>query len=366
MSRYRSTSARHALTGILAAALAVAHPAGAQGPAAVSDVDRRARAAEAAPLFGDTTPLRLTIATDLARLRGERPDSVELDGVLSFGERGSAPVELPVKVRARGNFRREARNCSFPPVRLNVPKGAVEGTAFEGQDKLKLVSPCRTGRATYEALVHKEYLAYRTWLLLSPIGFRVRLLDVTWVDLSGEDDPLTVRAFAIEDDDAMAARNRAEISEWERFHPASLDGAHAALVDLFQFMIGNTDWSSALFHNTVMIRDDQARYLVVPYDFDFSGLVEAPYAAPDPELPIRDVRERLYRGYCRPDADMEALVALFTERRPAITELWSGFEWLDDGARRRALDYFETFYRTIETPATFRREVTRMCMSLPA
>lgn len=354
-----------AVEALLLAALRPAVAFGQEFPPS-AELDSLAAAAQAAPLFASDAPLRITLVADMKTLVDERPDSAQLEGVLRFGDPGGGPAEVPVKVRTRGNFRRDKRNCSFPPIRLNVPKKAVEGTVLDGQDKLKLVSPCRAGRDNYQQLVYEEYLIYRTLLLLTPVGFRVRMLEITFEDSSGEEDPLTAHSFVIEDDDQMAIRNRGVVSEWEQFHPANMDGNQASLVALFQYMIGNTDWSAPLFHNMVMIRTVEGSYMVVPYDFDFSGMVDAPYAAPDPSLPIRDVRDRIYRGFCRPDVDQQALIELFRSRRPAITALWEGYELLEDGRRSRALDYLETFYRVLDSPARYRVEIERACRRMPS
>jgi hypothetical protein len=332
-------------------------PVSAAGQVATSDP---------APLFRSHEPVAVTLRVDIETLRGERSDTTESDGTLLVAPPDGAPFEVTVKVRTRGHFRREARNCSFPPLRLNVPKGAVEGTILEGQDKFKLVTPCRENRDSYQDLVFREFLAYRTLNLFTPASYRVRLLAITYEDPSGERDPIVAYAFAIEDDEAMAARNRGELSVWEQFHPATMDSQQAWTVALFQFMIGNTDWeASNPFHNMDMIRDDLARYLIVPFDFDFSGIVDAPYASPDPIIGIRSVRERRFRGFCRDDVDQDALRRLFLDRRPEVTALWEGFDLLSEGGRNRALDYLETFYRVVENDALYRRQIADVCRPMP-
>lgn len=316
--------------------------------------------AESAPLFADEEPLRLELFTDLEFLKDERPEEDEIEALLRFPG-PDREMDVDIRVRTRGVFRRESRNCSFPPLRLNLPRGRMEGTIFQGQNRLKLVMPCREGRRNFQGYVLKEYLAYRMLNVLTPASFRVRLVDLTVLDTSGDNDPVRQYGFLIEAEEALAARNRAVVSEWEEFSPGGMDPDQGAVVSLFQFMIGNTDWSPVRFHNAILLLDDQGRYLTVPYDFDFSGIVEAPYATPDPSIGIRTVRDRSYRGFCWASLDYDGLNRLFVEKRPEFEALWNGLEVLEDGDRNRGLDYLELFYRIIEVPGSYRRQVVERC-----
>jgi hypothetical protein len=326
-----------------------------------SELDQLQAEAEAAPLFGDTDPLVLEFFVDLEYLKDERPEEEELAAMVRFRWPEGRWADSRAEIRTRGIFRRESRNCSFPPLRLDLPRGAMEGTVFHGQDKLKLVFPCREGRSQFQALVLKEYLAYRMLNLVTPASYRVRLVELTVHDTAGDSDPVSGYGFLIESDEAMAARNRAVMSEWEEFAPDGMDVEQATLVSLFQFMIGNTDWSPVYFHNAKLIRDDQGRYLTIAFDFDFSGIVDAPYATPDPGIGIRTVRERSYRGFCWADADYEGLSRRFTELRPEFEGLWRDMGLLEEGDRNRGLDYLELFYRIVEEPASYRRQVVERC-----
>ncbi len=329
------------------------------------ELDALQAAAEAAPLFADEAPLELELFVDLSWLEDERPTDDEVDGLLRFEGPDGRGEDHRVQVRTRGIFRNESRNCSMPPLRLNVATGRVEGTVFDGQDRLKLVLPCRTGRDEYQTLVLREYLAYRMLGVLTPASYRVRLVAMTIRDTAGDMDPVEAHGFLIEDEEQMAARVRAAVSDFETFFPQGMEPGQATVVSLFQYMIGNTDWSPVADHNATLLWDDQAHYLTVPYDFDFSGIVEAPYASPDPDLPIRSVRDRLYRGFCWERVDLEAVRMRFLDARPALERLWSEQALLDDGARRRGLDYLETFYRVLESPGTWRRQVVEACRAMP-
>ncbi len=333
----------------------------AQGRPTSEEIARSAEEAEHAPLFASHDPVAVTLRADIENLKNERDENIEREGTLTFPGPDRQPRTVPVKLTTRGIFRLDKRNCSFPPLRLDLPKSRVDGTVFHGQNRLKLVAPCNERRDDDQRSVLLEYLVYRTYNVLTPVSFRVRLLHITFTDSSGKHEDRAKYAFLIEDVDRLAERNFAEESEWEQFHPYAMQDHQAVLVDLFQFMIGNTDWSAPYFHNIKMISTDGPTYLVIPFDFDFSGAVEARYATPDPTLDIRRVRDRLYRGFCRDDLDFAPLFALFNERRESIYEMVRGFEPLEERRRNRLLDYYDEFYEIINDDGRTRREIHRRC-----
>jgi hypothetical protein len=328
----------------------------------------RAAKAEAAPLFQSHDPIRITLTTDIEWLVDERNDSVEVDGTATFVDLDGSEVTRPVQVRARGNFRRDRKNCNFPPLRLDFPTGQMEGTVFEGQDKLKLVTPCNDGRDAYQNYVFDEYLAYRAFQTVTPYSFRVRPVEITYVDVEDDYRTRTKHAFLIEDEVAMAERNGATMVEATQFHPLRMDGPHAVTVAMFNYMIANSDWSPVYFHNSKLIRLEDGRHLTVPYDFDWSGIVNPRYATPDPKLNIRNVRQRVYRGFCRPELTYDTAVGVFRETREAIRDLYEGFAALgyadfDADDARDALRYLEDFYEVVDDPDEFEDEIVENCRS---
>jgi hypothetical protein len=328
----------------------------------------RALAAERAPLFQSSEPLRITLRTDIEWLIDERDDSIEVDGTVTVADADGSEVTLPVEVRARGDFRRDRRNCNFPPLRLDFPRDETAGTAFEGEDQLKLVTPCHDDRDDYQRYVYDEYLAYRVLNLLTPYSFRVRLIQITYEDVEGDYDTRTKIGFLIESDERMAERNRATYVEAEGMRPQYADGGHAVIVDVFSYMIGNLDWSTVLFHNAVLIRTEDARFLAVPYDFDFAGVVNARYANEPPALAdrVRSVRERLYRGFCRPELRFETISPLFLAQRGAIEGLYRTFTlYAEPGHGDEALEYYEEFWSVVGDEGEFEDEILDECVPLP-
>jgi hypothetical protein len=324
-------------------------------------------AQELPPLFAADDPIEVTLVADFLQLerdRGEDPE--ERPALVVVRDGTGAPGTFDAQLRTRGNFRRARANCLFPPLRLNLPRSAVEGSVFDGQDKLKIVGNCRPGRDSYSVLVLREYLAYRILRLVTDRAFAVRLARITYEDTSGELESWTDWGFFIEDDDALAERLGGaafELEDDQNLPAAVFDAVSATRLAVFQYLIGNTDWSEVKGHN-VQIVESPVGAVAVPYDFDFSGLVDAPYASPDPEIGIRSVRERRYQGWCRQPGIAEAIVAEFRAAREETMALIDGFEPLDEGERRALRDYLTPFYDAIETDDAARASFLRLCMRL--
>jgi hypothetical protein len=320
------------------------------------------------PLFESEEPLQFTLTANFDSLRGDRRgETPERPAVVQLRTGSGMDVSVEAQLRTRGRFRRASSNCSFPPLRLNLKKKQTEGTAFEGQDKLKIVGSCRPNRESFEQLVLAEYLTYRAFEIITDTSFRTRLAQITYVDESGENDTDTRYAFLIEDDDALAERIGGDILDMEtgKNMPAGFfDPSTAAIAGIFQYMIGNTDWSDVAAHN-VEIVDLYGVALPVPYDFDFSGLVGAPYSIPDPSLGIKDVQERRYRGRCRSSLDFAPILQQFRDAEAEVISLFENFEYIEDGHRDRTVRYLKSFFEEIETDDRAQRVFLRYCRQLP-
>ncbi len=321
-------------------------------------------AQEAPPLFASNETLHLTLVADFNDIHKDRKEDSKYEAAeLFFGPAAADADGLELKIKTRGRFRLKKSTCKYPPLRLNFPKKSVTGTVFEGQDKLKLVTHCED-RDSYEVNLVEEYLAYRIYNLLTDISFRVRLARMTYVDVRGKDDPVIRYGFFIEDEDAMAARLGGRLAEAPRANPYEYNGEGAALVTVFQYMVGNTDFSLVHFHNIKLFRSAERGYFPIAYDFDWSGLVDAPYARPDPLLNTRSVRRRVYRGFCRPNVDFSAILAVVSGRREVIDELLATQEGLDQRSRDRLTEYLDEFFETIGEPREADRRIMGACRSI--
>lgn len=328
----------------------------------------RAAEAEATPLFATHDLLKLTLRTDIEFLREERDTLTEAEGEVRFVDLNGLESTRPVQVRVRGHFRLDRNNCNFPPLRLNFPRGDMDGTVFEGQDRLKLVTPCMDDRDDYQRYIYDEYLAYRALNLVTPYSYRVRLVEVTYEDTSGEYEPLTKHAFLLEADEQMAERNRAVFLEVPQMHPMMADGDQSVLMGMFNYMIANLDWSAVYFHNAVVIRLEDGRHFTVPYDFDHSGVVNARYATVPPQLQdqVRRVRQRLFREFCRPQLTRENAAAMFVDKRAAIEALYRAFPYYAEPSQaEESLEFYEEFWQVLADNGDFEDEILDNCTDIP-
>ncbi len=316
------------------------------------------------PLYADDGVLAITLVAPLRDVIRDRKED-EYPGTIEYIDADGEPVTLDVQVRARGNFRRE--NCDFPPLLLNFRKKQVAGTVFGGQDKVPLVSHCKD-RSEYTQYLLKEYLAYRILNVLTDSSYRVRLLDIRYVDSARPDRAENHYAFVIEHHDAMSERLGAEQVSVKKADRNQFDRSYAALVLVFQYLIGNTDFSFVLgpdgedcCHNARLLRRPDGRYLPVPYDFDYSGFVDPPYAVPPRQLKLRNIRERAYRGPCDERSDMDAAFARFQEQRDAIYALIGEQPGLDERTRHDLVRYVDDFYQILDDPSYREREFFARC-----
>jgi hypothetical protein len=317
------------------------------------------------PLFQDDATLRVEITAPFSRLINERPKDREMPGSFSFRDPDGAAIELDVKIRARGKFRHT--NCDFPLLYLNFKRSQVKGTLFDQQNKLKMVVHCKdSGR--YQQSVLREYLAYRILNSVTDRSFRVRLLEVTYVD-SEERRPRMVRsAFLIEHEDRLGDRLGMEKLNIFPGDVSEIQADHLNLTSVFQYLLGNTDFSPILgskgecCHNYELFGKDGAPLLAIPYDFDMSGFVHTPYARPPEELDIDNVRQRLYQGFCVNNDYVESSVAEFLQARDTLYALTADLQEMAPTVRERVAEYMDGFFVTIGDPQAVQRELVDRCI----
>ena len=323
-------------------------------------------------LFSDDTPIAFTLTAPFGKLvRAARSGTDAFPATLALTAPSGAGAPIPLQLSPRGLTRRTGGYCLFPPLKLDFETAGVQGTVFQGQNKLKLVTHCKPAPA-YEQLYIQEYLIYRLYNLLTPISFRVRPARVTYHDGDGQRDDVTRFGFLIEPIDAMARRNGlTALDPTATLVPsAQLDPRTMETMALFEFMIGNLDWDPAsgppgepCCHNVKLLirQGGAAGNIPVPYDFDFSGLVDAPYAVPPDNIRVPNVRVRAFRGYCRNNDQLPAAVATFREHRAAMAAVIAGEALLTPANRQGAQAYIDDFFAVLDDPQRLDREITRRC-----
>ena len=321
--------------------------------------------ADARQLFRDVEPLAFTLTADFKAINKDRnPESTKrYPGVISAAA-GGASGELPVQLGTRGHFRLMSRNCDFVPLRVEFPRDRTAGTAFDGQTNLKLGTHCRGDRA-YDNYTLREYLTYRLFNMVTPLSFRARLGRATYVDATSKKAIGTRYSIFIEHENEVARRFGGRIVELPRIVFNDLDGPTLTRMMLFEYMIGNTDFSIWALHNVRLVQDRARRLYPVPYDFDLSGFVHAPYASPDPRIGIRSVLDRLYRGPCRTVEEFEEAASALRAKRGDMLALIDSMADLDRDARVEAKEFLDSFFRSIEKPGAVKKQFVDGCKPAP-
>jgi hypothetical protein len=322
--------------------------------------------AAAQPLFDSDEPLSVVLELPTKEILRQAQKKPTFDGVLRYTGIDGTEVSLDIAVTTRGKSRLE--QCQYPPLSINLKRKQVASTIFAGQNKLKLVTQC-SGSANYQRYLNQEYAIYRIHNLLSDYSFRVRMLEVTYRDSTGQRRDKIQPAFFIESDKQAAERLGMATIKADVVNTSQLDPEQLSILTLFQYMIGNTDWSArkgpgteGCCHNGKVIvpPDSHNGWVVLPYDFDQSGIINTSYAAPSDKLPIRSVRTRLYRGYCRSNDYLDSTIALFNENRAAIEDLFASGP---DGPSKNksALKYLESFYEIVNDPKKRQKRIIDAC-----
>ena len=331
-----------------------------QGEPKAAKETKEAKPYEAPRIFTAFSPLELTVHAPIRQLRRDRQEDTPWR-VATIAYKGDAgEVTVPVRLRTRGIWRK--KNCDIPPLLMNFAKDSVKGTLFAKLDRLRLSLHCRD-TDDYEQYVLQEYNLYRVQRLLTPLSFEVRLARVTYVDAEKKDTIAQRWAFVQEQDEPFASRVAASLVTTEGAGPSDLDPYESAFAGVFQYFVGNSDFSIRALHNIVLLYRDE-KYVPVPRDFDWSGAVNARYAKPNPILPIRTVTQRIMRGYCAPQTEYEKVFALFREKKDAIYALYADSvgSLLKPNVVKSTLSYFDEFYKTINDPRAAQREIIDACL----
>jgi hypothetical protein len=310
-------------------------------------------------LFDTDKVLEISLAgklKDLLNDRSENPKSYPF--ILFYNIAGSSQVELPVEIRTRGHFRRIKGNCEYPPLLIQFPKKNTQRTSiFREQAKLKLVMPCRG-----DEYIVREWLVYKLYNLITPVSFKARLVRVQLVDAGNKKQPAPFYGILLEEEKQMAKRNSLVPVE-RKLQPQKTNQEAFLTMAVFQYLVGNTDWSVQYLQNIKLIaRDSTATPITVPYDFDHAGIVDCPYAQPPELLNMVSVRERRYRGYCVQNLkQFEPVIEHYNRLKKDIYNLYSGCELLDPKYIKFSRLYLDEFYKTINNGKEWKRDFAYPC-----
>lgn len=273
---------------------------------------------------------------------------------------------VDVEVKTRGNFRRQKQNCDFPPLRFKIPTEKVTGTEFEGQSKLKYVSHCQSNIDGFEQNTIKEYLIYKMYNLIDEHSLRVRLSRVLFIDTL-TNDSLMKFGFFLEDKNDVATRNGKVILHYKNFKQYNILRKNMVILSLFQLMIGNSDWDVSRLHNiNILSVDEQSIPVAVPFDFDWSGIINQAYFTLDPQISPDAKYKRKYKGYRWSDQELETAFSAFKELKEPFLDLIFQCEYLNDENRLGLTEYIMKFYELISSKRDIREVILKKSSKIPS
>jgi hypothetical protein len=300
--------------------------------------------------FTDTSMFSATITTNMSKLFSQKNKSgYTFPATFSATLANGVNVNDQIELELRGHFRKGY--CYMPPIKIIFKNN--KSSVMQSLKSLKLVNECKFS-GQYEQYLLKEFTVYKIFNLLTDLSFRVRLLNLNFQDSSGRKKPITEHAFLMEDIKELAKRNNCTVWANGHVNTEASQRRQMTMVAVFEYMIGNTDWAVSVEHNIKLVvskKDSSARPYAVPYDFDYSGLVNTEYAVPDERLELENVRERLYRGYPRTMPELNEVLDIFKQQKEKIYALINNFNLLTSRSKDEMTGYLDAFYKTINSPA---------------
>jgi hypothetical protein len=332
-------------------------------------------AAEAAaeppkPLFAGSEMIHVTITGPISAIARNATESIAPHPAsLSLG--GAAEV-YPIMLSARGKSRRNTELCQFPPLRVEFTRAPDATSLFRGQKRLKLVTHCRQA-AGFQQYLLLEYATYQLFNVLTPVSFRARLATVDYVDTKGRPVVSRLGYFLEDADDAARRVGLREVAVGDRISTAQLSAREAARLAVFEYMIGNLDWSTragaagtGCCHNAKLLgtgKTSTSNLVSIPYDFDHSGFVDAPYALPPEKIPVSNVRRRYYRGWCIHNSQALVAAAEMRTQRAAMLAVLDQIPQIEERTRRSAAAYLDGFFKDIATDRDVTAKLLKTCIN---
>jgi hypothetical protein len=306
--------------------------------------------------------LEFSLEANFKDIAKNKYDDSYRDAILNYQLNDTVSVTRHLKIKPRGKSRKNI--CYYPPLKINFKKKELKLDQLKNFDKIKLVGACKNGKQ-YEQYVLSEYYIYKSYEQLTKYSFKTRLLRIKYIDTGRRKPKSKTRiAFVIEPVDLLTQRLDAIEIEVKRIHPDLTNYELINTLSVFQYMIGNTDFSIPGLHNTKLIKSKDPNIfapVAIPYDFDYTGIIDAHYAIPSDVLHIESVTERLFRGFCRTEEEFKKTFDLFNIKKESIYNLYETSPYLDKRVKKKTISYLDSFYNTINNDQEIQREFLDAC-----
>lgn len=312
-------------------------------------------------LFNELDPLKFTLTLDLKEFQRNKNDGEYVPVHFQYRINDTLSLEKSMRMKARGEFRRGY--CSYAPFWLNIREAQVGNKYLQDVKRIKIVTHCYNSKPSNEYVL-KEYLAYKIFNILSPYSFRVRLIRMNYVDTGRKNKVTESWAFMIEPEEMLAARHNAQVIKKDELSMKFMETEAMDLVAMFQYMIGNPDYSVAGRHNLKILGLEgfgSKGYTPVPYDFDYTGIVNAAYAIPGDNLGITSVTERYFMGPCREDQDYIRAMDHIEKHHHEIMEFIHSFAYMDEDLKSEVIGYLESYFSSAKAPDFIKSKLKKTC-----
>jgi len=298
-------------------------------------------------LFKNDDILHLALRFDIRTYTSKKPTEEYLDAVLTYFISDKDSINKNIKLKSRGVIRNDI--CDFPPLMLNFKKAGFEKEDLKKIEKIKVVTHCDYGQEDY---LFMEYLVYKMYNVLTDYSFRVRLAKIDYINTAKKGKSISTYCFLVEPLNILAERIGAipvtslKLSQQNIIH-SSMDR-----MAIFNFMIGNTDWSVPNQHNCKIVTGNDLNFpnlgQIIPYDFDYAGIINTDYAVPYEGLGLKSVQERRYLGACRASDEWEAALKEFREKKSEFYKVIEDFTLLNEKQKKAMKKYLDSFFSSLE------------------
>jgi len=307
-------------------------------------------------IFNIASTVKISITADIDHIINNR-EVEELPAKIQVTS-DELSGEIDASIEVRGNFRRKKENCDFPPIRIRLKKGDVEKSVFGRNRNIKLVTHCREKSSQFIQFMAKEYTTYKIHNLISIYSFKVKMVEITYIDENNKLKPFTNQAFIIQDVEDLARIH--DMKEFEgRLTADSIDHDNLLTTSIFQFMIGNTDWLIQFSKNLKFLRDGN-KIILVPYDFDYTALVGTDYSLPGGHAVLM-VPERTFKGPCFEMDELEGEFMRFNDKKEEILQLITESPYLKPRSKSEMKKYINEFYSIIKSKARVKEYFLSKC-----